>query len=142
MFSNHSCSRWGWANDYCNADGKYTFVGGGNAGGYGLILIDTSFSYKYLVGLLNSQLIDLFIKSGSTKFRGGYYSYAKRFIENTPIKKPTQKQESQITGIVEKIIEKKKENPEADTKAEEKEIDRLVYELYGLTEEEIKIVEG
>lgn len=125
-----------------DSDGKYTFVGGGNAGGYGLILIDTSFSYKYLVGLLNSQLIDLFIKSGSTKFRGGYYSYAKRFIENTPIKKPTQKQESQITGIVEKIIEKKKENPEADTKAEEKEIDRLVYELYGLTEEEIKIVEG
>ena len=49
-----------------DSDGKYTFVGGGNAGGYGLILIDTSFSYKYLVGLLNSQLIDLFIKSGST----------------------------------------------------------------------------
>ena len=34
------------------------------------------------------------------------------------------------------------DNPQADTPAIESEIDKLVYELYGLTEEEIKIVEG
>ena len=32
--------------------------------------------------------------------------------------------------------------PLADTTAEEREIDRLVYDLYGLTEDEIAIVEG
>jgi hypothetical protein len=47
-----------------------------------------------------------------------------------------------ITKIVEKIILAKKSNPSADTSALEAEIDRLVYELYGLTEEEIRIVEG
>ncbi|MBQ0056706.1 MAG: hypothetical protein KBT20_03520 [Bacteroidales bacterium] len=36
----------------------------------------------------------------------------------------------------------KKANPLADTTSEERENDRLVYDLYGLTEEEIKIVEG
>ncbi len=38
-------------------------------------------------------------------------------------------------------MEEKKYNPSADTSALESEIDRLVYQLYGLTEEEIKIVE-
>ena len=36
----------------------------------------------------------------------------------------------------------KKRDPEADTSALEQEIDQMVYELYGLTEEEITIVEG
>jgi len=39
-------------------------------------------------------------------------------------------------------IAAKKEYPQADTSWLEKEIDRLVYELYGLTEEEVKVVEG
>jgi hypothetical protein len=44
--------------------------------------------------------------------------------------------------LVAKIDSLKKENPEADTTAKEAEIDWLVYELYGLIEEEIAIVEG
>jgi hypothetical protein len=47
-----------------------------------------------------------------------------------------------IIKLVDKILEAKKENPEVDTSAWEKEIDQLVYKLYNLTEEEIKIVEG
>ena len=46
-----------------------------------------------------------------------------------------------ITIIVEKIISLKTANLSADTSALESEIDRLVYQLYGLTEEEIKIIE-
>jgi hypothetical protein len=42
---------------------------------------------------------------------------------------------------VEKILALKKENPEADVSALETEIDQLVYKLYDLTEEEVKIVE-
>ncbi len=47
-----------------------------------------------------------------------------------------------LTKIVEKIILAKKSNPVADTSTLEAEIDRMVYELYGLTEEEIRIMEG
>jgi len=45
-------------------------------------------------------------------------------------------------NLIEQIISSKKQNPKADTSELEKEIDKLVYELYNLTEEEIKIIEG
>jgi len=48
----------------------------------------------------------------------------------------------QVESMVEAILSAKKENHAADTSAWEKEIDSLVYKLYGLTDEEIKIVEG
>jgi hypothetical protein len=44
--------------------------------------------------------------------------------------------------LVDKILEAKKENPQADTIELEREIDNLVYRLYDLTEDEIKLVEG
>ena len=43
---------------------------------------------------------------------------------------------------VDRILAAKERDPKADTTAWEQEIDRLVYELYGLTEDEIKLVEG
>jgi hypothetical protein len=46
-----------------------------------------------------------------------------------------------LTELIQ-LIYPKKSDPKADTTALEKEIDQLVYQLYGLTEEEIKIVEG
>jgi hypothetical protein len=45
-------------------------------------------------------------------------------------------------ALVGRILAAKKRNPEADTSALEREIDQLVYRLYGLTEEEIDVVEG
>ena len=48
----------------------------------------------------------------------------------------------EIEKLVNLVLSAKKADPAADTSALEEEIDRLVYELYGLTEEEIKIVEG
>ena len=49
---------------------------------------------------------------------------------------------AQIEALVDKILAAKKQNPQTDTSHWELEIDKLVYELYGLTEEEIRIVEG
>lgn len=43
--------------------------------------------------------------------------------------------------MLDQILTAKKANPQVDTNSLEAEIDQLVYELYGLTEEEIKIVE-
>jgi hypothetical protein len=51
------------------------------------------------------------------------------------------KLEKNLYIIIDQILSTKKKNPEADTSELEKEIDRLVYKLYDLTEEEIKIIE-
>lgn len=40
------------------------------------------------------------------------------------------------------MLAEKKANPQADTSKEECKIDELVYALYGLSEDEIKVVEG
>ncbi len=47
-----------------------------------------------------------------------------------------------LKNLVERILLLKKENPQTDTSALEVEIDRMVYKLYDLTEEEIAVVEG
>ena len=49
---------------------------------------------------------------------------------------------NQIITLVDQILSAKKQNPEADTSQLKKQIDQLVYKLYDLTEEEIKIIEG
>ncbi|MFN3605054.1 MAG: hypothetical protein ACK4UJ_10120, partial [Leptonema sp. (in: bacteria)] len=70
---------------------------------------------------------------------------AKIYVENLPLPPITSSNEhivKQIEAIVDKILAAKKENPQANTSEWEQEIDRLVYEFYGLTEEEIEIIEG
>ncbi|MDJ0658921.1 MAG: hypothetical protein QNJ42_05460 [Crocosphaera sp.] len=64
------------------------------------------------------------------------------YVSQIPIPKATNKQDADITEIVNKIIKIKNNNPDADVSHLEKEIDEIVYELYGLTPEEIAIVEG
>lgn len=59
-----------------------------------------------------------------------------------PIKIPTKNKEENIEALANNIIQIKKQDPSSDTSAQEAEIDRLVYSLYGLTEEETAIVEG
>ena len=50
--------------------------------------------------------------------------------------------EKSISDRVKKVMSLKKQDPSADTSALEAEIDGLVYELYGLTDEEVGVVEG
>ena len=59
-----------------------------------------------------------------------------------PLYCPSTKQQTPIIAVVDKILDAKKSYPSADTSVLEREIDRLVYELYGLTEGEIKVAEG
>ncbi len=141
-------------------DGLFYFVGGGNAGGYGIKLKkDTKRDYLYLLGLLNSLLIDSYLRQISTRFRGGYYSYARRFIEQLPIRtidfsNPNDvAKHDRMVSLVDQMLDAQKKIAGAKTEHEKKmlvrmrdtidtQIDELVYELYELTDEEIKIVEG
>jgi hypothetical protein len=90
----------------------------------------------YVVGLLNSKLYNFyFIKS----IKKGI-SILPEDIRNLPILPNVES--NKIDVIVNKILSLKKDNPAADTTALEAEIDKMVYALYGLTEDEVKIVEG
>ncbi|MFW5872110.1 MAG: hypothetical protein ACOCUT_03300, partial [bacterium] len=74
--------------------------------------------------------------------RGGWYSFESRYIKNIPFPSIDAESKAMLEKIVRQILDLKKVNPTANITALEQEIDRLVYGLYGLTEEEIKIVEG
>ncbi|MFN3639237.1 MAG: class I SAM-dependent DNA methyltransferase, partial [Chloroherpetonaceae bacterium] len=76
---------------------------------------------------------------------GEGFEYKIQFIEKIPIPPITKENQSivsQIESLVDKILAAKKENPHANTIELEKQVDHLVYGLYELTEEEIRIVEG
>ncbi len=92
-------------------EGKYYFVGGGNAGGYGITLKE-GFNYHYVLGLLNSSVQEFYLKKISTIFRGGFYSYGRRFIEKLPIylfqTKAEQTLADEITKKVDQILEQVK----------------------------------
>lgn len=96
-----------------------------------------SFSLKFICGILNSKVVNYWYPH---KYKmptiGGYE------LSSIPIPEASKEQQQVIINLVNKIIAVKKEDAKADTSAWEKEIDRLVYELYGLTEDEIKVVEG
>jgi type I restriction-modification system DNA methylase subunit len=85
-------------------EGKYYFPGGGNAGGYGVILKEQNLSLKFLCALLNSSLLDWNLKKISTRFRGGFYSYARRFLERLPIKIPETKVEYMLAEKCEQSV--------------------------------------
>ncbi|UOR35042.1 class I SAM-dependent DNA methyltransferase [Helicobacter pylori] len=101
---------------------------------------------RYLLGMLHSKLITFAFK---TFYAGGGlgesgYRYKKAFIERLPIPKITpQNQElaDKITDGAKQILVLKEKDPKANTQKLEKEIDALVYQLYNLTDEEIKIIE-
>ncbi|GHR49362.1 hypothetical protein JP0099_05290 [Helicobacter pylori] len=100
----------------------------------------------YLLGMLHSKLITFAFK---TFYAGGGlgesgYRYKKAFIERLPIPKITpqnQKLADKITDGAKAILEAKEKDPKANTQKLEKEIDALVYQLYNLTDEEIKTIE-
>jgi len=101
---------------------------------------------KYLLGFLNSKVSEYLLENGyCIKLGSGSRGLQKILIEKIPLPSITPSNEpivKQIEALVDKILAAKKQNPQADTSDWEKEIDRLVYRLYELTEEEVKIIEG
>ncbi|MCQ2699338.1 class I SAM-dependent DNA methyltransferase [Helicobacter pylori] len=101
---------------------------------------------RYLLGMLHSKLITFAFK---TFYAGGGlgesgYRYKKAFIERLPIPQITEKNQEladKITDCAKQILALKEKDPKANTQELEKEIDALVYQLYNLTDEEIKIIE-
>ena len=93
---------------------------------------------RFLLGVMNSRYANILLAS----IRGDDFNTYPEYIRNIPIPSATPTQQKLIIALVDKILTAKKANPQADTSKEEAEIDQLVYALYGLSEDEIKIVEG
>ena len=96
---------------------------------------------KFVLGLLNSSLYGFIY----CKVSGDKQIFQRIILENIkqlPIPAATHEQMRAIASLADAILSNKNQDPQADTSAEEREIDRLVYALYDLTKEEIEIVEG
>jgi len=88
--------------------GTLYFTGGGGAAGYGITLKEeTALSLKFLCGLLNSSLLDWYLKKISTVYRGGFYVYARRFLEKLPIKVPhIEEDEHKLSEEIERLVDR------------------------------------
>ena len=101
----------------------------------------TRWNMKFLTGILNSTLVAFWLKNKG-KMQGNNYQVDKEPLQHIPLPIVESSLQNPIISLVDNILKTKQSNPSADTSALESEIDRLVYHLYGLTEEEIRIVEG
>ncbi len=127
-------------------------------GGFGITITDKNCSMKYITGLLNSKLLDWFIKNVSTTFHGGYFAANKQFLVQLPIRtidfsnSADKSLHDRMVSLVDNMLDLHKKLAQAHLPQEktvlarqiettDRQIDRLVYQLYDLTEDEIKIVE-
>ncbi|MBI4557417.1 MAG: Eco57I restriction-modification methylase domain-containing protein [Candidatus Hydrogenedentes bacterium] len=135
--------------------GDYAFTSG-----YGITLRpDVKESVKYILALLNSSLLDFYLKRISTTMRGGFFRYFTQFIAQLPIRRidfTDHRQEArhdELAALAQRMLDLYKRQHLAKTDHERgvlerqvtatsQEIDQLVYELYGLSSGEISIVEG
>ncbi len=127
--------------------------------GYGVLLNNDSLSPFYVLGLLNSSLLFRYLLSIGTSLRGGYVRFWTKYIEPLPIRSinfndPADKaHHDKMVSLVNRVLDLHKQltaakNPNDTThlqreiEATDRQIDQLVYEVYGLTNDEIQIVEA
>lgn len=107
---------------------------------------------KFLLALMNSNLIHHYSQSISPSIRGGYLRFIRQYIETIPIRTNKLIQKSIVT-LVDQLLQLNidKANTKLDSKLSqlqnkidycEDKINQLVYQLYELTEEEIQLIEG
>lgn len=143
---------------YLDESDNYYFINV-TTGGYGVLIAEDLVSYAYLTGLLNSRLLDFYLKQVSTNFHGGYFAANKQYVEQLPIRtinfsdKADKARHDKMLNLVEQITKTKplcdsarsdrdKTFYENKCAALDRQIDTLVYELYGLTDEEVAIIEA
>ncbi len=99
---------------------------------------------KYLTAILNSKLIAFWLKHKG-KMQGNNYQIDKEPLLNIPIvtiNSKNQKIADELINLVDEILKAKEQDKNANTQELENKINSLVYKLYNLTEDEIKIIEG
>lgn len=100
-----------------------------------------NFKLKFFLAILNSKLLHFYYANiyKGTHISGGYLHYLIGYLYSLPVAEPTEKQQSEIIVLVEKILNVKNET---DFNKLDKQIDALVYKIYSLKNNEIKTVEN
>lgn len=134
-------------------EGQYAFTSG-----YAITLRTAKESPHYLLGVLNSAVLNFYLRRISTPMRGGFFRYFTQFIEQLPIRTidftnpaDAARHDRMVSLVTEMLdlharlaaegVPHEKAGLQRRIDQTDRQIDRLVYELYGLTEEEIEVVE-
>ena len=97
---------------------------------------------KFLLGILNSSTIQFYLSQIAGTSGMGTNRWINSYVSEFPIPVLGIEEQAPLSEIVSGILKTKASNSMADTSSEEYEINRLVYELYGLTDDEIAVIEG
>lgn len=103
-----------------------------------ICITDKAISNKYIVGLLNSKLMNFIYQYINPESGEALAEVKKNHDEQLPIAKGV---DNKIISIVDEILKQKNDDPQVDTSALENEIDKQVYHLYGLSYDEVLIVD-
>jgi adenine-specific DNA-methyltransferase len=103
------------------------------------IITSKTVNLKFLVGYFNSKVSHRWIRENCPELQGGTRELSKIFFENIPIPPLSESEQKPFVALVEKIIAGKASGE--DTTALEREIDLMVYRLYGLSYEEVKVID-
>ena len=87
---------------------------------------------KYILALLNSKVVDWYIKMLGVSRNGGYYEYKPMFVEMAPIPHPSSNIQLEIETLVDKLLSSKMNK--RDFSSYEKQIDEIVFSIYGISE--------
>lgn len=98
-------------------------------------------SANYLLAILNSRAIYFYFKLIAQTSGMGVPRWINLYVEQFPIPNAAPQIRTKLEDMVECILSQKQSNPKAGTSALEQEINEAIYRLYGLTDEEIAIVE-
>jgi hypothetical protein len=98
------------------------------------------YNRKFFLGLLNSKIVTYYLRMVSNSLGESSKIFQKSVFETIPIPKLSEEEQLPFEQLVEQILALKEQGK--DTTDLENQIDQLVYQLYGLTEEEIKIIEN
>ena len=105
---------------------------------------DVKASYKALMAIMNTRIMWFFIKNTGYVLRGGYYTYATNYVSPFPI--PSDEDilqvQNQLEHFVDQIIDAKSSENLELVQSLESRIDEIAYKLYGLNENDIKLIES
>ena len=95
---------------------------------------------RYLCATLNSRLVTWFIKQTALNSGMGVPRWIRSTVEQIPIPVLPPADQRPLADATDRIIEALDADPDADVTALEAEVNRLVYDLYGLVDDEIRLV--
>lgn len=95
---------------------------------------------KFLTGILNSKLVAFWLRN-KAKMQGANYQVDKEPLQKIPLPLVDIAQQKSIIDLVDSILAQKKADPTSGTSVKERKIDILVYKLYKLTYDEVKVID-